>query len=191
VGGNSVPLSLHLLPAFVWPSLRHLRTQGCSYCKHGDLPDKFNTLCHCAEHNRSDHFPCVAASPSLFCQVQRQLTSVIYLGAVQGSGGGGILTTVQTVVSDVVTLEQRGLYEGILGAVVSVSSALGPLLGGVFTEKLSWRWCFVCPPFVHTSVNQRLTSVEVHQHPSHGFGHSCHHIWTSPEAGRGRYQAEA
>lgn len=63
--------------------------------------------------------------------------------AIQGIGGGGILTTVQNVVSDVVTLEKRGAWEGILGAVVSVANAVGPLVGGVFTEKVSWRWCFV------------------------------------------------
>jgi MFS family permease len=64
-------------------------------------------------------------------------------GALQGVGGGGILCTVQVIVSDVVTLEKKGTYEGILGAVVSIANTIGPLIGDVFTQDVSWRWCFV------------------------------------------------
>lgn len=65
------------------------------------------------------------------------------LGAVAGIGGGGITTTVTIVVSDVVSLQDRGKYQGIIGVVVSAATALGPVVGGLFTEKVSWRWCFV------------------------------------------------
>lgn len=75
------------------------------------------------------------------------------LGAFQGVGGGGVLTTVQAVVSDVVTLQKRGTYEGILGSVVSVSNAAGPLVGGALVEKASWRWCFVGLQIVQFSVS--------------------------------------
>lgn len=47
------------------------------------------------------------------------------------------------VTSDVVSLEKRGTYQGILGMVVAVANSLGPLVGGAFAEKVSWRWCFV------------------------------------------------
>ncbi|EPE05235.1 mfs general substrate transporter [Ophiostoma piceae UAMH 11346] len=79
---------------------------------------------------------------SVLCAVSQSMTMLIVSRALQGIGGGGILTTVQNVVSDVVTLEKRGAWEGVLGAVVSVANAIGPLVGGVFTEKVSWRWCF-------------------------------------------------
>lgn len=65
------------------------------------------------------------------------------VGAISGIGGGGILTSVMIVVSDVVSLEKRGTYQGVLGVVVALSNSLGPLIGGLFTEKVSWRWCFV------------------------------------------------
>ncbi|OAA65648.1 efflux pump antibiotic resistance protein [Niveomyces insectorum RCEF 264] len=82
---------------------------------------------------------------------------LIVFRALQGIGGGSILTTVQTIVSDVVTLEQRGAWEGILGAVVSVANAIGPLVGGVFTEKASWRWCFyVNIPLISVSIGVAL-----------------------------------
>lgn len=46
-------------------------------------------------------------------------------------------------VSDVVSLEKRGTYQGIIGVVVALSNSIGPLVGGIFTEKVTWRWCFV------------------------------------------------
>ncbi len=51
--------------------------------------------------------------------------------------------SVMIIVSDVVSLRDRGKYQGILGGVVALSNSVGPILGGVFTEKVSWRWCFV------------------------------------------------
>ena len=67
-------------------------------------------------------------------------------GAVAGIGGGGILTSVMIVISDVVSLQKRGTYQGILGMVVAISNSIGPLVGGVFSEKVTWRWCFVGLP---------------------------------------------
>jgi MFS family permease len=67
------------------------------------------------------------------------------VGAVAGIGGGGILTSVMIIISDVVSLKKRGTYQGIVGMVVAMSNSLGPLLGGIFSEKVSWRWCFVSP----------------------------------------------
>lgn len=66
-----------------------------------------------------------------------------FTGALAGIGGGGIITTVTIVVSDVVTLKERGKYQGIIGVVVSAATAFGPVAGGLLSEKVSWRWCFV------------------------------------------------
>ncbi|KAJ5814831.1 hypothetical protein N7474_006608 [Penicillium riverlandense] len=79
---------------------------------------------------------------SILCAVSRSMTMLIIFRAIAGIGGGGILTSVMIVVSDVVSLEKRGTYQGILGVVVALSNSLGPLIGGLFTEKVSWRWCF-------------------------------------------------
>ncbi|KAJ5113693.1 hypothetical protein N7456_002227 [Penicillium angulare] len=67
---------------------------------------------------------------------------LIVFRAIAGIGGGGILTSVMITVSDVVSLEKRGTYQGIIGVVVALSNSIGPLIGGLFTEKVSWRWCF-------------------------------------------------
>lgn len=60
--------------------------------------------------------------------------------AVQGLGGGGLMVLSQAIVADVVPARERGRYMGIMGAVFGVSSVLGPLLGGFFTEGPGWRW---------------------------------------------------
>lgn len=60
--------------------------------------------------------------------------------AVQGLGGGGLMVLSQAIVADVVPARQRGRYMGVMGAVFGVSSVLGPLLGGFFTEGPGWRW---------------------------------------------------
>ena len=60
--------------------------------------------------------------------------------AVQGLGGGGLMVLSQAIVADVVPARQRGRYMGVMGAVFGLSSVLGPLLGGFFTEGPGWRW---------------------------------------------------
>ncbi|QMW30641.1 hypothetical protein G4B84_006022 [Aspergillus flavus NRRL3357] len=67
--------------------------------------------------------------------------------AFSGLGAGAINALVQIAISDITTLEQRGYYFGILGVAVALGNGLGPVVGGVLTEKTSWRWAFwfVCP----------------------------------------------
>jgi EmrB/QacA subfamily drug resistance transporter len=62
--------------------------------------------------------------------------------AIQGLGGGGLTVTATALIGDVIPLRERGRYQGMLGAVFGVTTVLGPLLGGIFTDDLSWRWAF-------------------------------------------------
>ena len=79
---------------------------------------------------------------SLAAGFARTIVQLIVLRGLAGAGGGGIVSMAQIVISDVVSLRDRGKYQGIIGVVVAFGFAVGPLLGGVLAEKAGWRWCF-------------------------------------------------
>ncbi|HET9648473.1 MAG TPA: DHA2 family efflux MFS transporter permease subunit [Microlunatus sp.] len=62
--------------------------------------------------------------------------------AIQGLGGGGLMSLALAVIGDVIPPRERGRYQGLFGAVFGVSSVAGPLLGGLFTDHLGWEWIF-------------------------------------------------
>ncbi|RYP16105.1 hypothetical protein DL765_005306 [Monosporascus sp. GIB2] len=79
---------------------------------------------------------------SLLCAVSVNMGMLIAARAIQGVGAGGIVVLVNISISDLFSLRRRGIYYGIMGMVWAVASAIGPILGGVFTSQVTWRWCF-------------------------------------------------
>ncbi|MFF3762685.1 DHA2 family efflux MFS transporter permease subunit [Streptomyces sp. NPDC001922] len=79
---------------------------------------------------------------SALCGVAQNMPELIAFRAVQGLGGGGLIVLSMAIVGDIVPPRDRGRYQGLFGAVFGASSVLGPLLGGVFVDNLSWRWVF-------------------------------------------------
>ncbi|MDN5659070.1 MDR family MFS transporter [Brevibacterium sandarakinum] len=60
----------------------------------------------------------------------------------QGLGGGGLMILSQAIIADIIPASERGKYMGPLGGLFAISSVLGPVLGGFFTQHMDWRWCF-------------------------------------------------
>lgn len=79
---------------------------------------------------------------SALCGLSQSMAMLVGSRALQGIGGGAITVTASALIGEVVPLRERGRYQGILGAVFGVTTVIGPLLGGYFTDYLTWRWAF-------------------------------------------------
>lgn len=79
---------------------------------------------------------------SALCGLSQTMGQLILFRSLQGLGGGGLMVLAQAIVADVVPVRERGRYQGFFGAVFAVSSVIGPLLGGLFVDHLSWHWVF-------------------------------------------------
>lgn len=79
---------------------------------------------------------------SALCGLANSMTFLIGARALQGLGGGGLFVLALSVIGDVIAPKDRGKVQGVFAAVFSVSSVVGPLLGGWFVESFTWHWIF-------------------------------------------------
>jgi len=79
---------------------------------------------------------------SVLCGAAWSMGSLIAFRALQGLGSGAVAPMAMTIIGDIYTLSERARVQGYVASVWGVSSVIGPTLGGVFSDYLSWRWIF-------------------------------------------------
>jgi EmrB/QacA subfamily drug resistance transporter len=79
---------------------------------------------------------------SVLCGLAGTLGQLIVFRALQGLGAGGLIVLAQAIIADVVSPRERGRYQGYFGATFGAAMLVGPLVGGLLTDHLSWRWVF-------------------------------------------------
>ncbi|RDW92636.1 MFS transporter-3 [Coleophoma crateriformis] len=79
---------------------------------------------------------------SLICALAINMPMLIAGRALQGVAGGGLVQMVHVTISDMFSVRSRSLYLGLLELMWAVAGGVGPVIGGAFTQLVSWRWCF-------------------------------------------------
>jgi EmrB/QacA subfamily drug resistance transporter len=79
---------------------------------------------------------------SVLCGFAWSMTTLIAARAIQGLGAGAVQPTSMTMVGDLYSVSERARVQGYVASVWAISAVVGPTLGGVFSDYLSWRWIF-------------------------------------------------
>lgn len=114
---------------------------------------------------------------SLICALANSMNMLIGGRVLAGVGGGGVQVMMYIIMTEIVTIRKRGLFQGIMGAAYGIGAIIGPLIGGAFTTNVTWRWCFYInlpiggcallsiwwffnPPYPTGSVKEKLLKID-------------------------------
>ncbi|KAL8952519.1 MAG: hypothetical protein Q9222_001587 [Ikaeria aurantiellina] len=128
---------LNALHSVSWIATAYFLTMTCSQPLYGKLSDVFGRK------------SCLLFAYTMFgigslgCGLTGTMAGLITARAVQGVGGGGMLIVVTVLLSDVISLRERGTYQGYLNLIGAIGSTSGGPIGGLFVQSIGWRWVFL------------------------------------------------
>lgn len=79
---------------------------------------------------------------TVICCVSENLTLLLAGRSVQGIGGGGCFSMTHVIITDIIPLRQRPTYQSLTSVAWAIATITGPLIGGIFAQHSTWRWCF-------------------------------------------------
>jgi EmrB/QacA subfamily drug resistance transporter len=132
----SIGRDLHDTAGAPWVATAYLLTSAVTTLIFGKLGDM---------HGRKRIFQVsivVFLAGSVLAGLAGSMLWLVLFRALQGIGGGGLNSLVMAIIGDVIPARQRSRYQSLLGIVATVALIAGPLLGGLFSQDLSWRWIF-------------------------------------------------
>ena len=122
--------------AYTWTGSAYLLATAPTSVVWGKISDIFGRkpILHLCNH--------IFFGRAFHAALSGNFTMLLFGRAIQGLGGGGLVVLVNICIGDLFSPRQRGAYYGMIGCVWAVAMSLGPIIGGAFTERVSWRWCF-------------------------------------------------
>ena len=132
----TVVASLGGLDQYGWVFSAYLLTSTASVPLWGRLSDLFG--------RRRVYLTAIALflAGSMLAGVSQSMRQLVIFRAVQGLGAGGLIPLALTIIGEIYTLSERTRMQAVFSSVWGVSSVAGPLVGGVITDTISWRWVF-------------------------------------------------
>ncbi len=121
---------------YVWPFTSYMLSSTISIILFGKLSDIYG------RKNILILGIGIFVAGSIMCGFSTNMIELIIFRGIQGIGGGILIALPFIVVGEIFSPRERSKYMGILASVFGVSSVLGPILGGVLTDTVGWRWIF-------------------------------------------------
>ena len=127
---------LHGMDLYTWPFTSYMLWSTIAIILFGKISDT---------HGRKPIFLAgiiIFLVGSMLCGLSQNMTELIIFRGLQGIGGGIGVSVAFTILGDLFPIRERGKYAGMLASMFGLASLVGPLVGGLITDNLSWRWVF-------------------------------------------------